>query len=1201
MPAPTIYDSDNAQSGSSTSATTKSFTYASGDMFAILVLSTDSDDPAVSSVTTTGSNLTFADAGQGHANQGIQSAELYIGTVTGSSSGTITVNVDATTNYLSVHALQLRSSTGEIAFDTASDVSYAAKETDPSYNITTAEDDSLVVAGWSIRITDPTVGSGYTELYDDNPHFSAHHMTMYQSFASSSTNAVNITQSSSNTAGQAGAFYEVASAGVNIDATLGTLTLTSLQATVDAPVAVDATLGTLTLTSLQASVASDVAIDATLGALTLTSLQATVGTDVSVDATLGTLTLTSLQATVGTDISVDATLGALTLTSLQAAVGTDLSVTANLGTLTLTSLQSTVGTDLSVTAALGTLTLTSLQAAVGSGLSVAANLGTLTLTSLQAVVDTDLSVDATLGSLTLTSLQATVGTDVSVTAGLGTLTLTSLQASVVAGVNISANLGTLTLTSLQASVVAPVSVDAALGVLTLTSLQASVGSGLQVAANLGTLTLTSLQAAVDVDLSVTAALGTLTLTSLQASIVAPVSVDAALGVLTLTGLQASVGSGVSVTAGLGTLTLTSLQASVVAGVSVTASLGSLTLTSLQATVVVPVTVDANLGALTLTSLQATVGSDVSVTANLGVLTLTSLQASIDASTSIDASLGALTLTSLQASVVTPVTVTAGLGVLTLTSLQASVQSGGVIEAGIGVLTLTGIPGATEVPGGVDAGLGEMELGGFTAYVTAELSITLDLNSLPSSDGIGEITFVGLAATPAADPDTEVTASVGELEFYGLVAYVNDGTPRTVTASIGELTFVSLRGGVDDGLEVIYAPSAQPYVERKYAYDVPIQPILEVTGNRFVGRQNEIVYSAFHERVNSFGCTTNANGGYWSASINLTESSIVADDWIRSGVGREITMYNGSGSVAWQGFVNTVSVNTGAITIKVGPLLEVVNELALTFQTRRYNTNPPIGGIRYTLDYLTDVQSQVTYGYFPGILNGGTGSIEEAEAVQQTLLAQKAWPEISKSLSGSGGGAGYSIDLECVGYAQYLSLPVYANLTGTLTQNVSDRMIAAIESIQQGVFETTNIRENTLQVGVPDGEVKSVWEIIKSCVVLGDANNDRWIFGVYEDGRCEYREVDDDLVKYDLFIASNDLIIRDVQSGTTVEPWDLKPGYWMRVNDISTPIPVSDPHQDASLAFIESITYNAPWDVAFNGGRTSQVSQQLAKLGVGGTF
>ena len=153
-----------------------------------------------------------------------------------------------------------------------------------------------------------------------------------------------------------------------IDATLGSLTLTGYNATVDAQVDtdIDATLGSLTLTGYNPTVSAGTAIavegpasgdgawdlgayiypDAGGGILFLTGFNATVeaGASTSIDATLGSLTLAGYNATVDaqTVTDIDVALGSLTLSGFNPTVSAGTGIVAGLGSMTLSGLKAKV-------------------------------------------------------------------------------------------------------------------------------------------------------------------------------------------------------------------------------------------------------------------------------------------------------------------------------------------------------------------------------------------------------------------------------------------------------------------------------------------------------------------------------------------------------------------------------------------------------------------------------------------------------------------------------------------------------------------------------------------------------------------------------------------------------------------------------------------------------------------------------------------
>ena len=77
---------------------------------------------------------------------------------------------------------------------------------------------------------------------------------------------------------------------------------------------------------------------------------------------------------------------------------------------------------------------------------------------------------------------------------------------------------------------------------------------------------------------------------------------------------------------------------------------------------------------------------------------------------------------------------------------------------------------------------------------------------------------------------------------------------------------------------------------------------------------------------------NALGGYWSNSIKFFSERSNAEDWYDIGIGRDITCYNPSGNIIWNGFVNEIEVQLGTLTATRGPLINIANRVDLVYST-----------------------------------------------------------------------------------------------------------------------------------------------------------------------------------------------------------------------------------------------------------------------------
>ena len=194
--------------------------------------------------------------------------------------------------------------------------------------------------------------------------------------------------------------YSVASANVEVEVPLGTLTLTGYAPTVVASdhQTVAVPLATLTLTGYAPTV--------------------TVSDNITVAVPLGTLTLTGYAPTVAVTQNVNVAVPAATLTLTGYAPTVAVTQSANievpLGTLTLTGYAPTVTVSNNITVAvpLGTLTLTGYAptVSISNNITVAVPAATLTLTGYAPTVaaSQNVSVSVPVASLALTGYAPTI-------------------------------------------------------------------------------------------------------------------------------------------------------------------------------------------------------------------------------------------------------------------------------------------------------------------------------------------------------------------------------------------------------------------------------------------------------------------------------------------------------------------------------------------------------------------------------------------------------------------------------------------------------------------------------------------------------------------------------------------------------------------------------------------------------------------------
>ena len=343
--------------------------------------------------------------------------------------------------------------------------------------------------------------------------------------------------------------------------------------------------------------------------------------------------------------------------------------------------------------------------------------------------------------------------------------------------------------------------------------------------------------------------------------------------------------------------------------------------------------------------------------------------------------------------------------------------------------------------------------------------------------------------------------------------------------------------------------------------------------------------------------TGANGGYLSARFELVDNITALEDWFINGLGRHIEVYSPQLDLIWAGFVNTIRYSIGGVQSTHGPLMDVVNRLAVTYRTITYNTNPPIGGIEAATPQSNNTTSQARFGILEGVLSGGSGTATEMAQVRDTYLAENAWPQVSNNLNLSRAND-LSMSIEVLGYWHLLS-KYYYNDNNTGTENASTKIQNIFDADPNGLFTDFNLIEaNTLQFAQFDQTNDSRADgLAKGVVVRGDASDNRWLVGVTGQQRPYYKAVPTAVEYYHRLSDPAQWVT--LANGSLVYPWDVKPGKWLQIADFLT----SDRtalRQDSRKVFIERVSYTAPWGLSLSGGKAGTINQRLAKLGLGGT-
>lgn len=354
-------------------------------------------------------------------------------------------------------------------------------------------------------------------------------------------------------------------------------------------------------------------------------------------------------------------------------------------------------------------------------------------------------------------------------------------------------------------------------------------------------------------------------------------------------------------------------------------------------------------------------------------------------------------------------------------------------------------------------------------------------------------------------------------------------------------------------------------------------------------------------LDNYGHELTAFGGYWSASIRWKDNKSNLEDWLELGLGRRIVTSNPAGSVAWEGFVNSIALRVGGeLAITRGPLLNIANRVRLTYSW----IDPAAGlaiGARAQTDWIDDPDSADRYGNLEKMLSTGGVEPTNADQLLGLYLKENRKPETSHQVTIGSSSGESSIAVECLGYFHYLNTYIYNQTTTTGNIDLSAKLQAVLTADPNGYLSASfaNITPNTSPVMAVDDSDRKALSVVKDLLNHGDGNLNRYLFGIYADRLPEYRPVVEQ-VDYTRRLSDPTQTIL-TPGGQIVEPWDVQPGRWLFYTDFfagrveSTTALRDDPR----AVFLESVVFEAPRTLRINGSRIRRLDQKLAQLGLSG--
>lgn len=353
------------------------------------------------------------------------------------------------------------------------------------------------------------------------------------------------------------------------------------------------------------------------------------------------------------------------------------------------------------------------------------------------------------------------------------------------------------------------------------------------------------------------------------------------------------------------------------------------------------------------------------------------------------------------------------------------------------------------------------------------------------------------------------------------------------------------------------------------------------------------------QVKDYSQSSAALGGFWSASVSLRLPLEEMEDWLANGVGRQLTVKGRANTIVWEGIVDRVSLEVGGYSMAVGPYMDIANKVKLTYSIFLQLGGGNATGIRIVTEPTSNVSSIVRYGILEA--NFSTGGIDESEVtnLQAMLLDKYSFPGRSEDLSLPGNDRTRFVDvkLECVGYCHLLQKYLYNSET-TGTQNLSAKLAAIVAAEPNGLFTSTQIETNTIQVPAWEDDDAEAWGLIKDLVAQGNGALERTAFGIYENRRVVYNTVGNNVIYIRPFREGAN-VIQDTGGGL-LQPWQIRPGTYVWVSDLVPGKPLTSRlAQDPRVLYANTVQFRTPDQLVINGAHSFRIEQKLAQLGVSG--
>lgn len=314
----------------------------------------------------------------------------------------------------------------------------------------------------------------------------------------------------------------------------------------------------------------------------------------------------------------------------------------------------------------------------------------------------------------------------------------------------------------------------------------------------------------------------------------------------------------------------------------------------------------------------------------------------------------------------------------------------------------------------------------------------------------------------------------------------------------------------------------------------------------------------------------ASGGFDTASCDVYPRTFgEGQKFLQDYIGNRVAVYvDNPMEPIWEGYINRMTFNYGGLAYTIS-LDEMYNAVIVNYSTS-VNARAQTGG-------GSDLTSQNMFGFKQGAVEGafewgGIGT--QADALQDSLIVSRAWPQTSITPGGDTG----LITIEMNGFYHTLEWQFsFSSSTAAITYSAYVQTVLGLFN-NTAFFDKTDFSAITTvaaQRAAGDAPGRTLWDMLNSLAMSGSNNGDIYVVGVTPtDPRTKtrrlYYQPANLTVEYTTRV-SDGLRIRN-QYGRLIEPWLVRPDRGIRIVDVlqGWSMPGDDPRE----TYIQSIEYIA---------------------------